>query len=137
MAATTTVPPCLTTSPATKPMRRMLRSRCSRLNDSSLDRWVRTTSPSSTVTGRPSDSSPATSASATVDLPAPERPVRKTVTPGRGADMAVSVPQPAPRSRGSSPGGGVPEGPPGVLQGDQLVDVLGQPSGDDVGEGDL
>src|SRR3712207_409232 len=63
----------------------MLRSRSSREKESSLDRWVRTTSPSRTVTGRPAASRSATSASAMVDLPAPERPVRNTVTPGRGA----------------------------------------------------
>src|SRR3712207_9157323 len=110
----------------------MFRSRSSREKDSSLDRWVRTTSPSSTVTGRPSASSPDTSASAIVDLPAPDRPVRNTVTPARrGADMPVSLPQQARRSRGSSPGGGVPEGPPGVLETDQLVDVGRQAPGGD------
>ena len=112
IAATTTVPPCLTTSPATQPIRRMLRSRCSRENVSSLDRWVRTTSPSRTVTGRPSASSPATSASAIVDLPAPERPVRKTVTPGAECGHAAPV-SPYRLAAGQSPED-VPEGPPGA-----------------------
>src|SRR4051812_35160175 len=149
IAATTTVPPCLTTSPATNPIRRMLRSRCSRENVSSLERWVRTTSPSSTVTGRPSASSEATSASAIVDLPAPERPVRNTVTPGGGgADMVASVPQrrcgPAPWSAAAHPSGRRgssvrrdASGAPGILDRDQVQHVLRQPAGDDVGEADL
>src|SRR5690348_9222948 len=145
MAATTTVPPCLTTSPATQPIRRMLRSRCSREKESSLDRWVRTTSPSSTVTGRPSASSPATSASAIVDLPAPDRPVRKTVTPGAGlALMPASLPAgSAGRGAGQAAtrvGGGlriVAERAPRALEGGQLADRGGQPAGDDVGQRDL
>src|SRR3954451_2130389 len=118
----------------------MFRSRCSRENDSSLERWVRTTSPSRTVTGRPSASSWATSASATVDLPAPDSPVRNTVTPVPGAaDMPVSVPQ---RVARAAPGEersavlAVPERPPGALDGDQFRCVRGQPAGDDVGEGE-
>src|SRR5919206_727598 len=104
IAATTTVPPCLTTSPATKPIRRMLRSRSSREKESSLDRWVRTTSPSSTVTGRPSPSRSATSASAIVDLPAPESPVRNTVTPGCDSAGMPPVSPSASRPRRPAPG---------------------------------
>src|SRR5687768_4761446 len=109
----------------------MLRSRCSREKDSSLDRCVRTTSPSSTVTGRPSAPSPATRASAIVDLPAPDRPVRNTATPlPGGADMGCSVPD-ARRSAG----GHLAEGPPGAVELHQLGGVGGQLPGDDVGEG--
>src|SRR3712207_5762597 len=134
MAATTTVPPCRTTSPATKPIRRMLRSRSAREKDSSLDRWVRTTSPSRTVTGRPSASSCATRASAIVDLPAPDRPVRKTVTPPCCALLTGRV---SPRRRRPGSGGGVAEGAPGVLDGGELGHVPGQLPGHDVGQCDL
>ena len=125
----------------------MLRSRCSREKESSLDRWVRTTSPSSTVTGRPSASSWATSASATVDLPAPDRPVRKTVTPGAGLALMPPV---CPRSgrRRAGCGRGCPSGGPGARRASpnerqapssatSSVTVRGQPAGDDVGERDL
>src|SRR5688572_32587416 len=133
MAATTTVPPCRVISPATQPIRRMLRSRCSFEKDSSLDRWVRTTSPSRTVTGRRSASSSATRASAIVDLPAPERPVRNTVTPVRGAaDMPTSVPETRFSVRGD-----VAERAPGAVHGDELGHRGGQVAGDDVGERDL
>src|SRR3954466_8236047 len=106
----------------------MFRSRCSRENDSSLERCVRTTSPSRTVTGRPSASSWATRASATVDFPAPERPVRKTVTPGAWA-WGMS---PVSRSSARARGGGCPsaaERTPGVLDGDQLGCVGGDRRG--------
>ena len=57
-------------------------SLCSLENPSSEDRCLRTTSPSSSVTGRPPISiSLVISALATVDLPEPERPVKKTVKP--------------------------------------------------------
>src|SRR3712207_8483587 len=111
-------------------MRAMLRSRCSRENVSSLERCVRTTSPSSTVTSRPSASSWATSASAIVDLPAPDRPVRKTVTPL--LDMAASVPK---RPLWSAGRALVAERAPGALQPDQLGHVVRQLPGHDVGEG--
>src|SRR4028118_392958 len=132
MAATTTVPPCLTTSPATNPMRRMLRSRSSREKDSSLDRWVGTPPPPRTVTGRPPASSSATRASAIVDLPAPDRPVRKTATPPCCALLTGRVSP----SRPARSGGGVAEGAPGVLAGGQLGHGARQPPGHDVGQRD-
>src|SRR4028119_1718491 len=158
MAATTTVPPCLTTSPATNPMRRMLRSRSSREKDSSLDRWVRTTSPSRTVTGRPPASSSATGASAIVDLPAPDRPVRKTATPpccalltgrvspsrpgrsgGRVPEGAPGVGAAAhpPSRRPGAAGGGAAGGARGVLAGGRLGHGPRWPPGHDVGQRDL
>ena len=57
-------------------------SRCSRENPSSLDRCLRTRSPSSSVTRRPPSSSSLTSSAfAIVDLPEPDRPVKNTVNP--------------------------------------------------------
>jgi hypothetical protein len=57
-------------------------SRCSFEKPSSEDRCLRTTSPSSSVTGRPPISISLTiSALAMVDLPEPESPVKKTVKP--------------------------------------------------------
>ena len=51
-------------------------------NPSSEERFLRTISPSKRVTGRPPISMSLTrSAPAMVDLPAPERPVKKTVKP--------------------------------------------------------
>ena len=76
------MPPFFVISDATKPMRRMLMSRCSFENPSSDDRCFRTTSPSSRVTGRPPISSSLTSSTlAMVDLPDPDRPVKNTVNP--------------------------------------------------------
>ncbi len=63
-------------------MRRMLMSRCSFEKPSSDERCLRTTSPSSSVTGRPPISISLTiSALAMVDLPEPDRPVKNTVKP--------------------------------------------------------
>ena len=57
-------------------------SRCSLEKPSSDDRCLRTTSPSSSVTGRPPISISLTiSALAMVDLPEPEKPVKNTVKP--------------------------------------------------------
>ena len=76
------MPPFFVISEATKPMRRMLMSRCSLEKPSSDERFVRTMSPSSRVTGRPPASRNLTSSTlAIVDLPAPDRPVKKTVKP--------------------------------------------------------
>src|SRR4028118_981402 len=146
MAATTTVPPCLTTSPATNPMRRMLRSRSSREKDSSLDRWVRTTSPSRTVTGRPPASSSATRASAIVDLPAPDRPVRKTATPPGCALLPGRAPPPGPARRDQGVGdrrlaragqAGEEDGDPAVLRAAHRASLAQPPrrSGGGVAEG--
>ncbi len=78
------MPPFLVISEATKPMRRMLMSRCSLENPSSDDRCLRTMSPSRRVTGLPPISSSLTrSTLATVDFPEPERPVKNTVKPWR------------------------------------------------------
>src|SRR5215831_7105742 len=62
-------------------MRRMLVSRSSFENPRPLDRFVRTSSPSSTSARRPRSASSARSRLATVDLPAPERPVSHTTNP--------------------------------------------------------
>ncbi len=65
-------------------MRRMLMSRCSFEKPSSDDRFFRTMSPSSSVTGRPPTSRNFTNSTlAIVDLPEPESPVKKTVNPWR------------------------------------------------------
>ncbi len=78
------MPPFLVISEATQPMRRMLMSRCSLEKPSSEDRCLRTMSPSSRVTGRPPSSSNLVSRMlAMVDLPEPDRPVKKTVKPWR------------------------------------------------------
>ncbi len=78
------MPPFLVISLATKPMRRMLMLRCSFENPSSLDRFRRTTSPSSSVTGRPPSSmNLAYRILASVDLPEPDRPVKNSVMPLR------------------------------------------------------
>ena len=63
-------------------MRLMLMSRCSLEKPSSEDRCFLTTSPSSSVTGRPPISMSFTmSALAMVLLPLPEKPVKNTVKP--------------------------------------------------------
>ena len=82
IGAHSAMPPFFVTSAAVQPMRRMLMSRCSLLNPSSDDRFLRTRSPSSSVTGRPPISSIFTiSALAIVDLPDPDSPVKNTVKP--------------------------------------------------------
>ena len=84
MGAQMAMPPFLVISEATNPMRRMLMSRCSLEKPSSEERFLRTRSPSSSVTGRPPiSSSLICSTLATVDLPDPERPVKNTVKPWR------------------------------------------------------
>src|ERR1019366_2747202 len=77
-------------------MRRILMSRCSFENPSSLDKFLRTRSPSSSVTGRPPISRNfVISALAMVDLPDPESPVKKMVTPclcrGGGGESSGAV----------------------------------------------
>src|SRR5690348_16544615 len=62
-------------------MRRMLVSRSSFEKPRPLDRFVRTSSPSSTSAGRPRSASSACSRLAIVDLPAPDRPVSQTTKP--------------------------------------------------------
>ena len=64
-------------------MRRMLASRSCLVNPRPFERWVRTTSPSSTETWRPRSISSTVSTSAVVDLPDPLRPVNQTQTPCR------------------------------------------------------
>ena len=82
MGAQMASPPFFVISEATKPIRRMLMSRCAFEKPSSEDRWVRTMSPSSSVTGRPPISSSLTSTTlARVDFPALGSPVKKTVNP--------------------------------------------------------
>src|SRR5215471_8095600 len=62
-------------------MRRMLVSRSSFEKPRPFDRLVRTSSPSRTSAWRPRSASSACSRLATVDLPAPERPVSQTTNP--------------------------------------------------------
>jgi hypothetical protein len=83
IGAHTARPPCFVTSAATQPIRRMLTSRSAAEKPRPLDRCVRTTSPSSTVTWRPRSSISTVSTSAVVDLPAPESPVNHTHAPWR------------------------------------------------------
>src|SRR5262245_3354976 len=56
-------------------------SRCSFENPRSGESCLRTSSPSSRMTGKPSSANRCESAPAMVDLPAPERPVKNTVIP--------------------------------------------------------
>src|SRR5215469_9335083 len=66
-------------------MRRMLVSRSSFEKPRPFDRLVRTSSPSRTSAWRPRSASSACSMLATVDLPAPERPVSHTTQPFRSS----------------------------------------------------
>src|SRR4030095_9548674 len=81
MAATSTVTPCLASLPATYPMRAMLVSRSSRLKPRPWQRLVRTSSPSSSSTRWPRSARAGPSLAATVDLPAPDRPVSQSTKP--------------------------------------------------------
>src|SRR5437660_826324 len=81
LAAVIATPPLRATSRATYPMRRMLVSRSSFEKPRPFERWVRTSSPSSSSAWRPRRSSSAASALAIVDLPAPESPVNQTTKP--------------------------------------------------------
>ena len=78
-------PPCRDagpTSAATQPIRRTLRSRSALLKPSPAESSRRTTSPSSRVTVRsPVSRSESASPRAIVDLPEPEKPVKKTTRP--------------------------------------------------------
>src|SRR5262249_51647391 len=65
----------------TKPIRRMLISRSSRLKPSPFERWVRTTSPSSTSTLAPASRSRVSMRPEIVLLPAPDRPVNQRTKP--------------------------------------------------------
>ena len=76
MGAQIATPRFLVISLATKPIRRTLISRCSLEKESSLERFKRTMSPSSKVTGRfPISSILAYSTRAIVDFPDPDSPV--------------------------------------------------------------
>src|SRR5438445_7237529 len=81
MAATMTITPCRASSSLTKPMRRMLVSRSSLLKPSPLERWVRTTSPSSSSTLAPAARRRASIRLEMVLLPAPESPVNQSTKP--------------------------------------------------------
>src|ERR671911_2335131 len=81
MAATSTATPCLDSLPATYPMRAMLVSRSSRLKPRPWQRLVRTSSPSSSSTRWPRSARAGASLAATVDLPAPDRPVSQSTKP--------------------------------------------------------
>ena len=75
-------PPWRLISAATQPIRRMLVSRSAWRRWSPADRLRRTTSPSSEVTVRsPRSRITSCSARASVDLPLPNRPVKKTTSP--------------------------------------------------------
>src|SRR4029453_1865393 len=81
MAATSTATPCLDSLPATYPMRAMLVSRSSRLKPRPWQRLVRTSSPSSSSTRWPRSARMGPTWAATVDLPAPDRPVSQSTKP--------------------------------------------------------
>ncbi len=82
-AAHITVPPWRTISLATKPIRRMFVSRSSLEKPSPFERWVRTTSPSSSVTCLPASRRRTDRTAAVVDLPEPLRPVSQMQSPWR------------------------------------------------------
>jgi hypothetical protein len=76
------IPPCRATSVATYPIRAMFRSRSSRENVRPADSSRRTRSPSSSDTVRsPRSSSASRRSRASVDLPEPDSPVKKTTSP--------------------------------------------------------
>ena len=76
------MPPFFVISEATYPIRRIFRSRCSLENPSSEDKFLRTISPSSKVTGLPPISiNLVKTAFAIVDFPDPESPVKNIVKP--------------------------------------------------------
>src|SRR5690606_5361637 len=89
-AATTTTTPWRASSLATYAMRCTLMSRSSRLKPSPWLRCRRTSSPSRISTSRPRQRSSRASSSASVDLPAPDKPVSHTTNPR-------SMRKPAPR----------------------------------------
>ena len=76
------MPPFFVISLATNPILRTFKDRCSFENPNSLERCVRTISPSSSDTGRrPSSSNFTRRPLARVDLPDPDKPVKKIVKP--------------------------------------------------------
>src|ERR1035438_1616968 len=81
MAAAMAITPLRASNSQTKPMRRMFSSRSSLLKPSPFDRWVRTTSPSSTSTRAPNWRSCNSSSREMVLLPAPLMPVNHNVKP--------------------------------------------------------
>jgi hypothetical protein len=81
IAETMTATPLRVSRLATKPMRRTFMLRSSREKLRPLLRLVRTMSPSRTSTLRPRSFSSFSTISATVVLPAPERPVNQSVNP--------------------------------------------------------
>jgi hypothetical protein len=87
MAATITTTPLRASRCATNAMRAMFVSRSSREKPRPLDRWVRTTSPSRISTRLPAARSLGSRHSASVDLPAPDRPVNQRTTPSFFFDM--------------------------------------------------
>ena len=94
MGAQMAMPPFFVISEATKPIRRMFKSRCSLENPSSEDRCLRTISPSSRMrhTGRPPISRNFTRRTfAVVDLPAPDKPVKKSVKPCSNRGLCVRL----------------------------------------------
>src|SRR5271165_1381775 len=88
IAAVITVTPLRASRCATNAMRAMLVSRSSREKPSPFERWVRTTSPSRISTLRPRVRSTGATASASVDLPAPDRPVNQMTTPSFFFDIS-------------------------------------------------
>src|SRR5579863_9437697 len=81
MAATITITPWRASNSLTNPMRRMLISRSSLLKPRPFDRWVRTTSPSSTSTAALAARKRASIRLEIVLLPAPESPVNQRTKP--------------------------------------------------------
>src|SRR5918993_3303610 len=84
MAAVMTKTPCFASSRATKPMRRTLVSRSSRVNPSPFERWVRTSSPSR-ISIRRTPASFSATALASVLLPPPDSPVNHRIAPLMGS----------------------------------------------------
>src|SRR5918998_3751952 len=93
MAETITATPLRVSRLATKPMRNTFILRSSLEKPRPLDRLVRTMSPSRTSTLRPLSLSSLSTISATVVLPAPERPVNHNVNP-RWFSAPFSMPSP-------------------------------------------
>src|SRR5690242_10512927 len=75
------ITPLRASSLHTYPIRRILVSRSSFENPSPLDKLVRTSSPSSTSTRYPRRRNSSAAIPASVDLPAPDKPVNHSVKP--------------------------------------------------------
>src|SRR2546423_8420773 len=81
MAAAIAITPLRESNSQTKPIRRTLVSRSSRLKPRPCERLVRTTSPSSTSTFAPAARNRSASIEEIVLFPEPDRPVNQSVNP--------------------------------------------------------